>query len=305
MTAFYGKNNNDANQQSPLALDDSIQEMTSMLIDDTTMNQLTAEPGKRLSKLGSAKILPQPSRQGISHNKALPQLPRLSFDDDDDWTTGPRPAITAAGDLTNDEDELGSCPPPVSRQPAHARKSSAPPLPHKSSKRKSRQREQKEHIEARNTTSNENRQFELRKLSKMTQQSFKSPFSLPNEIINATVPKPSPDVSQQIEDILVASRALKPEGDSLVVDSPVLSKKSGVKGNKVLSKMKNAITEHLHDKSFRKHHNLAKNEHLLDPNLSQLPEYDEEASTVSAMELRINEGWYFVPMYSYRVYSLL
>jgi hypothetical protein len=61
MTAFYGKNNNDANQQSPLALDDSIQEMTSMLIDDTTMNQLTAEPGKRLSKLGSAKILPQPS----------------------------------------------------------------------------------------------------------------------------------------------------------------------------------------------------------------------------------------------------
>jgi hypothetical protein len=296
MTAFYGMHNNDSSQQKTLALDDSIEEMTRLLIDDTTMNQLTREPGKRLSKLGSAKILSQPSQQGFFHDKALPRLPRLSFDGEDDGTTGSPRAITTPeaisneGNLTNDEDELDSCPPPVSRQPAHARKSSAPPVPRKSSKRRSRQRERKEVIEARITTGGENRQLESRKLSKVTQQSLKRPLALSNETEKAVVPKASPDVSQQIEAMLVASRALKPEGESLMVDSPVLSKKSGVKGNNVLSKMKDAITSQLHDKGFRKHHNLAKNEHLLDPNLSQLPDYDEEASTISDMELRINEG---------------
>ena len=302
MTAFYGKHNNDSNQQSTLALDDSIEEMTSMLIDDTTMNQLTGEPGKRLSKLGSANILPQSSQQGFFHEKALPRLPRLSFDGEDDRSTRSRPTITATKailnevDLLSDEDELDSCPPPVSRQPTHARKSSAPTLPRNSSQIRSRQREQKGVIEARNATGDENRQIEPRKLSKTTQQNLKSPFSLSSEFTNASITKATPDVSQQIEAMLVASKVLKPEGDSLVIDSPVLSKKSGVKGNRVLSRMKNVLTGHLHDKGFRKHHNLAKNEHLLDPNLSQLPDYDEEASTISAMEIRINEGRHFVRM---------
>ena len=296
MTAFYGKNNNDSNRQSSLALDDSIEEMTSMLIDDTTMNQLAREPGKRFSKLGSVKVLSQSSQQGFFHDKALPRLPRLSFDGEDEWTPGSPPAILATEaasnevDPANDEDELDSCPPPVSRQPAHARKSSAPPLPRKSSKRRSRPREQKEVVEARNTTSDENRQLESRKLSKVTQLSLKRSLPLSNETPKAATLKASPDVSQLIESMLVASRALRPEDDSLMIGSPALSKKSKAKGNRVLSKMKNAITGHLHDKGFRKHYNLAKNEHLLDPNLSQLAEYDEEASIISAMELRINEG---------------
>jgi hypothetical protein len=295
MTAFYGKYNNDSNQQNTLALDDSIEEMTSLLIDDTTMNQLTEKPGERLTQLGSVKTPSPPSQKGFSHGKSLSRLLRLSLGGDDDWTPGSPPAITAAGaisnevDLTNDEGELDSCPPPVSRQPAHARKSSAHPLPRKSSKR-SRLREQKEAVEALNTTGDENRQLESRKLTKVTQPSLKYPIPLSKETAKAVIPKASPDVRQQIEAILVDPRTLKPEGDSILVDTPVLSKKSVEKGSRVLSKMKNAITGHLHDKGFRKHHNLARKEHLLDPNLSQLPDYDEEASTISTMELRINEG---------------
>lgn len=294
MTTFYGKYNNDSNQQDTLALDDSIEEMTSLLIDDTTMNQLTGELGKRLSQLESAKVLSQSSQRGFSHEKPLPRLLRPSMGGDDDWTPGPPPAITVAGaisneeDLTNDEDELDSCPPPVPRQPAHARKSSAPPLPRKSSKR-SRLREQKEAVESHNTTGDENRQLKSQKLTKMTQPSFKYPIPLFKETAKAAIPKAFPDVSRQIEAMLVASRTLKPEDDSILVDTPVFSKKSVEKRSKVLSKM-NAIVGHLHDKGFRKHHDLAQNEHLLDPNLSQLPDYDEEASTISTTELSINEG---------------
>ncbi len=297
MTAFYAKHNNDPNQQSPLALDDSIEEMTSMLIDDTAINQLTGEPGKRLSKLGSAKVLPQLSRQGFFHDKALPRLPRLSFDSEDDWTTASRPAITAAvgtsnkADLMNNGDELDSCPPPVSRQPAHARKSSAPPLPRKSSKRRSRQREPKDVVEARNTPCYESRKIEPRKLNKPTQQTLTSPYSLSSQTAKGKTPKVSPDVSQQIEAMLATSKALKQEGDQVVSKSPALSKKTGMKGNRVLSKMRDAISGHLQEKGLGRHHNIAKDDHLLDPNLSQLPDYDDEASTISAMELRINEGW--------------
>jgi hypothetical protein len=304
MTAFFGKQNNDSNQQSTLVLDESIEEMTSTLIDDTTMNQLTGEPRNRLAKLGSAKVLPQSSRQGFFHDKALPRLPRLSFDGGDDWITAPCPAITAPVGVPNevemiaDEEEHDSFPPPVSRQPAHARKSSAPPLPCKSSKRRRRQREPKEFIETRNTPGDENRQLEPRKLSKTPQQSIKSPFSPSSEITKAVTHEASPDVSHQIKAMLVASMALKPEGDSssssMAIDSPALSKNSGKKGSGVLSKMRSTITGHLHDKGLKKHHNLAKSEYLLDPNLNHLPDYDEEASTISDMELRINEGSYFV-----------
>jgi hypothetical protein len=303
MTAFYGKQNNDSNQQSTLALDESIEEMTSMLIDDTTMNQLTGEPGKRLTKLGSAKVLPQSSRQGFFHDMALPRLPRLSFDGGDDWTTAPSLAITAPVGVSNevemitDEEDHDSFPPPASRQPAHARKSSAPPLPRKSSKRTRRQRGPKEFVETRNTPGDESRQPEPRKLSKTPQQSIKSPFSPSSETTKAAIPEASPDVSKQIGAMLAASMALKPEGDSMVIDSPVLSKNSGKKGSRVLSKMRCAITGHLHDKSLKRHHNLAKNAYLLDPNLNQLPDYDEEASTISATELRINEGSYFVRLH--------
>lgn len=306
MTAFYGKHNNDSNQQSTLALDDSIEEMTSMFIDDTAANQLTGEPRKRLSKLGSAKIPQQTSRQGLFNDKALPRLPQLSFNGEDDWTTRSRAATEAISNevgLVSDEEEFDSCPPPVSREPTHARKSSAPPLPRKSSKRRSRQREQKEVVDARNATGDDSRQIKPWKLSKTTQQSLKSPFSLPSQNTNSPIPKAAPDASQQIEAMLATSKVLKPEVDTFAIDSPVLSNKGDVKGNRVLSKMKNAITGHLRDKSHRKHHNLAKNEHLLDPNLSQLPDYGEEASTISAMKIRINEGWHFVRVRPDRTYD--
>jgi hypothetical protein len=300
MTAFCGKRDNDSNKNGPSVLGDSIEELASMLLDDTTMNQLAGEPGKRLSKLGSAKILPQPIGQAFFHDKALPQLPKLSFSGNDEWTTRSYPVATAAGisseaDPLNDEEELDSCPPPVSRQPAHSRKGSAPPLPRKSSKRSSRQREQRDLIEVQNSRGGDKRQLERRKIMKMTNQNIEGQLPLTAETQpQRSVPTVLPDVSQQIESMLVASRTLKPRESNSMTVSPVVSKKNGMKGNGVLSKMKMILNGHFHDKGLRKHLYAAKNEHLLDPNLSQLPDYDEEASTISAIELRMNEGWKWI-----------
>jgi len=291
MTALYGKHNNDSNQKRTMALDDSIEEMTSMLIDDTTMNQLTGEPGKHLSKLGSGKVLPQSSRQGFFHDKALPRLPRLSFDGGDEWAATSRPAIAAVVgvstnvDMIDDEEDFDSFPPPVSRHPAHARKSSAPPPPRKSSKRRPRQREPKEFAKAGNTTSDESRQLKPRRLSKMTQQIIRGQFFSSGESAKAVIPRALVDATQKIEAMLAASKALKPEGDNVAINSPGQSKNSGKKGSSVLSKMRNAIAGHLSDNGLQNYQNLGNSEHLPVPNLSQLPDYEEEASTISVTEL--------------------
>lgn len=297
MKAFYGKHENDYDKNSPSALDDSIEEMASMLPDDTAMNQMAAEPGKRLSNLVSAKILPLPPRQAFFRDKALPQLPpQLSFGGGDEWATRSYP-VTATAEISSDgdplcyEEEPDSCPPPVFRQPAHLRKGSAPPLPRKSSKRTSRQREGKEIAEVQSSRGDNKRQLEPRKLSKIAQQNSECQSPSKKDESLRSNSAALPDVSQQIEAMMVASRTLKPLGDNSVNESPATSKKSGMRGNGVLSKMKFALTERFQDKGLKKHHYLAKNEHLLDPNLSQLADYDEEASTISAMELRINEGW--------------
>jgi hypothetical protein len=59
--------------------DDSIDDLASMLLDDTTLDQMKADPGKRLSRIS---IVNSPPDQ---ESKALPQLPGLLFNGDDAW----------------------------------------------------------------------------------------------------------------------------------------------------------------------------------------------------------------------------
>lgn len=294
MAAFYGKHSDDHVGSLNSGFDDSIEEMASMLLDNTTMNELTGEPGKRLSQLGSAQILPHIPRGTYTPDKPSPQLPQLLFNGNDVWAAMSSPVMTAAGnknvtDFMSDADELDSCPPPVSKEPAHMRKSSAPPLPRKSSKRKPRQPSQKEDIPNQIHKDENKRQNEPRKLSKMMQQ---DPGTPPTETRNEMASISPIDVNQKIEAMLKASRDLKPMDGGFANESTAIKK--GIKENKVLQRMKNAINERINDKDWKKRHGSATNTHLLDLDLSQLSDF-EEVSTVSAIDRRINEGRY--PIY--------
>jgi hypothetical protein len=66
-------------QPEPSPQDDSIDELASMLLDDTTLDQMKADPGKRLSRVSTVN---SPSDE---ESKALPQLPGLIFNGDDAW----------------------------------------------------------------------------------------------------------------------------------------------------------------------------------------------------------------------------
>jgi len=63
----------------PSPQDDSIDELASMLLDDTTLDQMKVDPGKRLSRISIINSLP------AHESKALPQLPGLLFNGDDAW----------------------------------------------------------------------------------------------------------------------------------------------------------------------------------------------------------------------------
>jgi hypothetical protein len=292
MSAFHGRTNDGSNNDAQSCLDDSIEEMASMLLDDTTMSELQGEIGKRLSQAGSAKILPQLPQEVPSRHKALPQLPQLLFNGDDAWALASRNAIVArdivhGGYVTfSDEEELDSCPPPVSREPIHARTSSAPTLPRKSSRRRC---QNSEHLKLKDRGENSRQQLEIRNLTKMTQQTVGFPLQLNHgEAISSNAVQPA--VNRQINNMLAASKALKPPDDSLLSESSVASKKSRNKRKGALSKMRNAINERLHDNRLKEHSQSPKSEQLLDSNLSKWSDYEDGPSAVSAMALRLSEG---------------
>ena len=293
MSAFHGKSNDDSNNDIQSGLDNSIEEKASMLLDYMAMNELQGEPRKRLSRTMSAKILPQHPREVFYRNKALPQLPKLLPNGDDAWAITSRQVITTRDTAHDkyvtfdDEGELDSFPPPVSRELTLARKGSAPPLPRKSSKGRSRNPEQRE---LKNIRVENRQQSEPRKLTKMEQQSVRSPLRENRGEALLSSFSAQQVMNKQIDNTLVASKAFKPMVKGLLSESPAALKKRGNKGNSVLSMMKNAISECPHEKSLKKCSQAPKNEQLLDSSLSQLPYYMEEPSTVNALELRTNNG---------------
>lgn len=124
----------------PQLHDDSIEEMASMLLEDTTINQLNAntEPDRRLSHAAAAKIFNSYSRADARQD--LPQLPRLTFSGDDAWAMQTSPVIAASGNSNQIRFDLDDDPLSLPLQPTlkHNRKGSiAPTIPRKSSKRRS------------------------------------------------------------------------------------------------------------------------------------------------------------------------
>jgi hypothetical protein len=269
--------------------DDSIDEMASILLDDTTEEQLKPEPGRRLSRIGIAQALP--SIQRVDHNaaKSLPQLPKLLFNGDDAWAMKSSPVVTAAG--SSNQMVFSSDTPAslnVSADSPQFKKSPAPAIPRKSSKRKSARPRSalprgKINVETEQTAS---------RLALKSSISPPKPVEVPQ--IKASSTMNAADVNEKIVAMLAATKALKPaHDDALHQGSFVPTKKRRLMDNKMLTKMKSAINDRLQIRSSRRHDSI-RDDKLLDRSLNELQDCEDPVSAsvtaLSTVEIRMNEG---------------
>lgn len=269
--------------------DDSIDEMASLLLEDTEFDQLKPGAGNRASYSAAAKTaLPQIRSQ---EGKALPQLPSMVFNGDDAWALRMSSVVTAAGssnqmDFSHDGPSISSV-----QAASYTRKTSTPTIPRKSSKRRS----------ARPRSALFQPPPELvDRRTHVSRRTLKSNISSPQ---SQDVPHPTKTtafdaagVNNKIEAMIAATKDLKPVSD----DTPpqlVPSKKRRFE-NKVLSKMKSAINDRFQSRSGRKRDSML-DERLLDVSLNEVPETEDEsfasAAAVTAIELRMNEGKFCFP----------
>jgi hypothetical protein len=268
--------------------DDSIDEMASILLDDTT-EELKPEPGKRLSRIGIAQALPSIQRVDSSAAKSLPQLPKLLFNGDDAWAMKSSPVVTAAGSsnqmvFSSDTPESLN----VSADSPQFKKSPAPTIPRKSSKRKSgRPRSAlprgKVSVESQQTAS---------RLALKSSISPPKPVEAPE--IKASSTMNAADVNEKIVAMLAATKALKPtHDDALHQGSFVPAKKRRLMDNKMLTKMKSAINDRLQIRGSRRRDSI-RDDKLLDRSLNELQDFEDPVSAsvtaLSTVEIRMNEG---------------
>ena len=264
-----------------------------MLLDDTTIDQFHAQTGKCLSQIAATKVLPDISNE----KKALPQLPQLLFNGDDAWAMKTTPVVTAAGNsnamqFTNDPDEVDSYPPTLPRYAAnHSRKGSAPPIPRRSSKRKSARPSS---LNPNYSSQSTSQQDELNKSKKLGQTDAKS--SKQNDPLQPQTAGSveSANLNNKIEAMIAATKALKPELDGTVLQGPfVPAKKRRLKDNKVFVKMKTAINDRLLARTGRKH-DPVRDDRLLENSINEMQEFEEDVlasvSALSTLEIRLNEG---------------
>ncbi|KAL5324515.1 hypothetical protein ACEPPN_009061 [Leptodophora sp. 'Broadleaf-Isolate-01'] len=272
--------------------DDSIEEMASILLDDTTIDQLRPEGGKRMSQSAASKALPGFPHNDSQDGKNLPQLPKLIFNGDDAWAMRTAPVVTAAGtsnqmEFGDDNNQPSSF---LNRFSAHARKSSIPDIPRRSSKRRSGR--------PKSTISQPRAEAgDRRSVANPSRQTLKSSISPPRPNEH---PQPqqsgfvAADVNGKIEAMISATKALKPGSEGTLLLGPLVpTKKRRLVDNKVLTKMKTAINDRFSGRSARKRDSMI-NDKLLDTSLNEAQDFEEELSAsaiaLTTMELRMNEG---------------
>jgi hypothetical protein len=288
----------ESRHRPPSNRDDSIEEMASLLLNDTTIDQLKAEPGKRLLQIGSSQALTDISSFICDGSKALPQLPQLPqliFNGDDAWAMKMAPVVTAAGSsnevhFNGNNGELKPPKPPQHQPAQRARKGSGPPIPRKSSKRKSARpkstlTKSRPAIGDQQTSTNN------------YEQPLEGSMVAPSKPQVAPQPKTSTpvdavEVNKKIEAMMAATRTLK--GDAPYHGPFVPSKKRRIKDNKVLVKVKTAINDRLNVRSTKKRLDSLRDDRLLDASFNDVPDYDDDHSisgnALTAMEIRMNEG---------------
>ncbi|PBP19482.1 hypothetical protein BUE80_DR009736 [Diplocarpon rosae] len=262
--------------------DDSIEEMASMLLEDTTFDQLRPEASKRMS-YSAAAALPGLPRIGSQDGKSLPQLPTLLFNGDDAWEMRMTSVITAAGsssemDFSYDINELSS----INDQTGQT---SIPAIPRKSSKRKSGRPKStlfQSHIEA----------VDRRSLG--GRQALKSP----PRVVGSSAPKKSAfaasDITDKIEAMMAATQALKPGSDEPNFQEALAStNKRRLMDYKVLTKVRTAFNDRFPARNGRKRGSIMHARLLDSGSLHQAPDFEDEnspsAAALTTMELRMNE----------------
>ncbi|PVH80623.1 hypothetical protein DL98DRAFT_654570 [Cadophora sp. DSE1049] len=271
--------------------DDSIEEVASILLDDTTLDQLRPEGGKRMSQSAASKALPG-LRTESQDGKNLPQLPKLIFNADDAWAMRTAPVVTAAGTSNQMEFDVDNPRPStfLNRLSAHARKSSIPEIPRRSSKRRSGR--PKSAVGPPRAEAGDRRS-----VAHTSRQTLKNSIS-PPRAGDSSQPKQSgfvaEDVNNKIEAMIAATKALKPGSEGTVLLGPLVpTKKRRLVDNKVLTKMKTALNDRFNGRNGKKRDSML-NDKLLDASLNEVQDFEEELSisaiALTTMELRMNEG---------------
>ncbi|CAL3967500.1 unnamed protein product [Diplocarpon coronariae] len=261
----------------------SIEDMASMLLEDTTFDQLRPESGKRMSYSATA-ALPGLPRIGSQDDRSLPQLPTMLFNGDDAWAMRMTSVVTTAAslneiDLSHEFNEL-SC---INGQTGQT---SIPAIPRKSSKRKSSRPKStffQPHTEA----------GDRRRLG--SRQTLKSPPRL----VGSSAPRQpafaASDINNKIEAMMAATQALKPGSDGTHIQEALAStKKRRLMDNKVLSKVRTAFNDRFPARNGRKRGSMMHARLLDSGSLHEAPDFEDEnspsAATLTTMELRMNEG---------------
>jgi hypothetical protein len=290
--------------------DDSIGEMASMLLDDTTEDQLKTRPNRRLSQMTTTKTVSNLVHTQADEYKAHPQLPELIFNRDDAWAMKTAPVVTAAGNSNSmyfdrGSDGASNLPAlPIAR--AHSRKGSVPAIPRKSSKRKSvcpksthekvqfggdRKKALKSSISPPKLLEPvQPQQLEASDVNNKIQAMLAATQALkgsaPSHRLEAT------DVNNQIQSMLAAGKDIKGGTDQALLQGPYLpTKKTSLIKNKVLTKIKTAINDRLQIQNARRRDS-ALDKRLLGPSNRELLEW-EEPLALSALEIRLNEGRFY------------
>ncbi|CZT44996.1 uncharacterized protein RSE6_05264 [Rhynchosporium secalis] len=270
--------------------DDSIEELASILLDDTNIDQLRPESGKRMSQTAATNAIPGYPRTDSQDGKNPPQLLRLVFNDDDAWAMRMAPVVTAAGSSNQvDFTEESTLPTSfLNRMSVHTGKSSAPKIPRKSSKRRSGRPQ---------STQPQTMSGDRRSIANPSGQTITTTVSFSYQSGSSqskSTGNVATDINSKVEAMIAATKALKPGSDGIVLPGPLVpDKKNRLVGNKVLTKMKTAINDRFGGRYARKRDSII-NGRLLDPTLNEVQDLEDDVSasgeTATAMELRMNEG---------------
>jgi hypothetical protein len=271
--------------------DDSLEEMANMLLEDTTIDQSKSDHGQPPSQIAAVRMLPSISSQNM---RVLPQLPELHFNKDDAWAMNANTVVAAAGNFNEIQPFGGTnAPGNYPQKPfTHSRKG-PPPIPRKSSKRKSARPMA---TDLRERAEPGNWQSDGPNSKKIAKGSISPP-----KYINVPQAKPSAfndtNVNNKIEAMLEATKALKPGTGDHMLQGPYLylpTKKCRLKDSNVLMKMKTAINDHIQARVSKKSYDPARDDYLLDDALNETQTDDKGMPgtnyALRTMEIRMNEG---------------
>jgi hypothetical protein len=264
----------DNDQQAALENDDSIDEMANMLLDDTIDSQKYGADTDLSISIKFAKDLPKcfhATEAGTTGAiKPLPHLPQFLFNGDDAWASKNASVVTAIGrtntiNFTSLESESSN----VFSQHPEETKVSPPPIPKRSSKRKSVQTKNKVMIHSQ-TKVNDDGKDSSSPSGSVTKYSISAPILL--DIPRSSSSAPVNHVARIME--ANRSHVARKAAEKVQLEKSLVSiKKRRIVDGKVFDMMKTAFNKQIHGKVTKDFdHDLATS--LLDYSTNELQGFE-------------------------------